>query len=88
MLGRSHRFLVYNGTFNHIVLKTLFLIESYEDINLFSCSPQLSMKSKMLISTEIAKIDGIFRFSFGGSKSRPGCNGRLFLDSEEKISEL
>ena len=34
-----------------------------EIIKLFSCSTQLSMKFKMLISTEIAKIDGIFRFS-------------------------
>ena len=29
----------------------------------FSCSTQLSMKFKMLINIEIAKIDGIFRFN-------------------------
>ena len=34
-----------------------------EVIKLFSCSTQLSMKFKMLINIEIAKIDGIFRFN-------------------------
>ena len=29
----------------------------------FSCSTQLSMKFKMLINIDIAKIDGIFRFN-------------------------
>ena len=33
-----------------------------EVIKLFSFSTQLSMKFKMLINIEIAKIDGIFRF--------------------------
>ena len=33
-----------------------------EIIKLFSCSTQMSMKSKMLINIEIAKIYGIFRF--------------------------
>ena len=32
-----------------------------EVIKLFSCSTQLSMKFKMLINIEIAKIYGIFR---------------------------
>ena len=34
-----------------------------EVIKLFSCSTQLSMKFKMLINIEIAKIHGIFRFN-------------------------
>ena len=34
-----------------------------EVIKVFSCSTQLSMKFKMLINIEIAKIDGIFRFN-------------------------
>ena len=34
-----------------------------EVIKLFSCSAELSMKIRMRISSEIAKIDGIFRFS-------------------------
>ena len=34
-----------------------------EVIKLFSCSTQLSMKFKMLINIEIAKINGIFRFN-------------------------
>ena len=33
-----------------------------EVMNFFSCSFQLSMKFKMLINTDIAKINGIFRF--------------------------
>ena len=32
-------------------------------IKLFSCSTQLSMKFKMLINIEMAKIHGIFRFN-------------------------
>ena len=31
-------------------------------IKLFSCSTQLSMKNEMLINTQIAKINGTFRF--------------------------
>ena len=38
-------------------------ISGAEVIKLFSCSTQLSMKFKMLIDIEIAKIDGIFRFN-------------------------
>ena len=34
-----------------------------EVIKLFSCSTQLSMKFKMLLNIEIAKINGIFRFN-------------------------
>ena len=34
-----------------------------EVIKLFSCSTQLSMKFKMLMNIEIAKIYGIFRFN-------------------------
>ena len=34
-----------------------------EVIKLFSCSTQLSIKFKMLINIEIAKIYGIFRFN-------------------------
>ena len=34
-----------------------------EVIKLFSCSTQLSMKFKMFINIEIAKIYGIFRFN-------------------------
>ena len=39
------------------------IIPGAEVIKLFSCSTQLSMKSKMLINIEIAKIYGFFRFN-------------------------
>ena len=42
---------------------SLYDVPGAEVIKLFSCSTQLSMKFKMLINIEIAKIDGIFRFN-------------------------
>ena len=45
------------------VLKNGKVSQGAEVIKLFSCSTQLSMKFKMLINIEIAKIDGIFRFN-------------------------
>ena len=46
-------------------LTTLFLGKppGVEFIKLLSCSTQLSMKFKMLINIEMAKIDGIFSFN-------------------------
>ena len=45
------------------VRRTFLWMPGAEVIKLFSCSTQLSMKFKMLINIEIAKIDGIFRFN-------------------------
>ena len=46
-----------------IILYDFHKAPGAEVIKLFSCSTQLSMKFKMLINIEIAKIYGIFRFN-------------------------
>ena len=44
------------------VTRDVFSQSGPKVIKLFSCSTQLSMKFKMLINIEIAKINGNFRF--------------------------
>ena len=39
-----------------------YMIPGPEVIKLFSCSAQLSMKFKLLVNIEIAKINGKFKF--------------------------
>ena len=55
----------YKASRMHIPLDAVYLAEGpgAEVIKLFSCSTQLSMKFKMLMNSERAKIYGFFRFN-------------------------
>ena len=63
METKNDKILVTMSLFTRLQEHFEFTNPGAEVIKLFSCSTQLSMKFKMLINIEIAKIDGIFRFN-------------------------
>ena len=60
---KNDKILVTMSLFTRLQEQFEFTNPGAEVMKLFSCSTQLSMKFKMLINIEIAKIDGIFKFN-------------------------